>query len=137
MDKNKIRVILKEENKKPEVKEIDNQIGFIQKYVGGLIDMTSMPNMDGKVDIICNDNFLNDGSKPNVMIPEYNHVMGGNLIFCGYNPETGDSISLTDEQIEKVMKYIDKNKVENMDFGSAFLLMNAQRGKKMSMENEL
>lgn len=65
MNRDKIKVILKEENKKAEVKELSLDVHFLQGYVGGLIDMTSMPNMDGEVDIICNDNFLNNGSKPN------------------------------------------------------------------------
>lgn len=134
MNRDKIKVILKVENKKAEVKELSLDVHFLQGYVGGLIDMTSMPNMDGEVDIICNDNFLNNGSKPNVMLPEYNHVMGGNLVFAGYDPMTGDSISLTDKQIEKVMKYIDKNQVKNMDFASAFMLMKAQQRHEAESE---
>ena len=58
--------------------------------------------------------------------------MGGNLIFVGYNPEDGSSISLTDEQIEKVMDYIDKNQVQDMDFHEAF-----ERLQEKKVEAEL
>lgn len=124
---NKIRVILKEENKPARVEEIDNDIKFLQGFVGGMIDMTSMPGMNGEVDVICNDEFLYNGSLPNVMVPEYDHIMGGNLIFAGYDPEDGSSISLTDKQIDDVLKYIDKNKVENMDFDMAFCALQAKK----------
>lgn len=85
--------------------------------------MTSLPGTDGEVDIVCKDDFLFDGSQPNVMTPEYDHVMGGNLIFVGYNPEDGSSISLTDEQVEKVLDYVRENAVDGMDYASAFHLM--------------
>lgn len=129
---NKIKVVLKEENQPARVTEISNNLSCFQGFVGGLIDMTSVPGMEGKVDVICNDEFLFNGSSPNVMMPECDHIMGGNLIFVGYNPEDGSSISLTDEQIEKVIDYIDKNQVQDMDFHEAF-----ERLQEKKVEAEL
>lgn len=119
----KIRVVLKEAGSSAKVAEIDNTLESFQERVGGLIDMTSLPGTDGLVDIVCKDDFLFDGSQPNVMTPEYDHVMGGNLIFVGYNPEDGSSISLTDKQVEKVLDYVRENAVDGMDYASAFHLM--------------
>lgn len=129
MFQNVIKAVIKEENKEPKVIEIKNNVKEFQKRVGGLIDMTSVPGMEGQADIICNDDFLNNGSSPNVMLPEYDHVMGGCLIFVGYDPNTGASISLTEKQTEMIMAYIDKNKVDGMDFIDAFHAMEQRRAE--------
>ena len=63
------------------------------------------------------------------MLPEYDHVMGGCLIFVGYDPSTGASVSLTDNQAEKIMDYIGKNKVDGMDFLDAFHAMEQRRAE--------
>lgn len=126
---NVIKAVIKEENKEPKVVEIKNDLKEFQKRVGGLIDMTSVPGMEGQADIICNDDFLNNGSSPNIMLPEYDHVMGGCLIFVGYDPSTGASVSLTDNQTEKIMDYIGKNKVDGMDFLDAFHAMEQRRAE--------
>lgn len=127
--RNVIKAVIKEENKEPKVVEIKNDLKEFQKRVGGLIDMTSVPGMEGQADIICNDDFLNNGSSPNIMLPEYDHVMGGCLIFVGYDPSTGVSVSLTDNQTEKIMEYIGKNKVDGMDFLDAFHAMEQRRAE--------
>lgn len=132
----KIKVVIKEVDKKPVVEWISNIYSSFQSVVGGLIDRTSLPGTDGEVDIICNDNFLNNGSKANIYLIETNYVMGGNLIFCGYDKKTGDAISLTDRQIAKVMKYIEQNKVHDMKIIDAFFFMQSriQRMRKREIE---
>jgi len=118
----KIRVIIKEVDKEAEVKEIDNLADELQMIVGGLFDITTLPEGEN-IDIICNDNFISEGAQANFIMPEYNHVMGGNVVFAGYDPETGDTISLTDEQIKTVNEYLDHYNVKRMDLETAYYTM--------------
>lgn len=118
----KILVVVKEVDKKAEIKEISNDYKEFQERVGGLIDMTPMPGYND-IDIICNDEYLYNGSNANVMMPERDNVLCGNLIFAGFNEEDGSTVSLNANQIEAVMDYIDKNNVQNMDPATAYYLM--------------
>ncbi len=124
----KIRVILKEVDKPGVVTEIDDDIDTLQKIAGGpdgIIGMCSFP-IGENIDMIYADNYLNDGSKANFLMPEMKHIMGGTCIIAGYNPEDGGTISLNDEQIELASKYIEKNHVQKMDMQMAYFTMLAQ-----------
>lgn len=124
----KIRVILKKVDKPGVVTEIDNDIGTLQELAGGpdeMIGMCSFP-IGENIDMIYADNYLNDGSKANFLMPEMKHVMGGTCIIAGYNPEDGSTISLTDKQIELASKYLEKNHVQKMDMQMAYYTMLAQ-----------
>ena len=124
----KIRVILKEVDKPGVVTEIDNDIETLQELAGGpdeMIGMCSFP-LGENIDMIYADNYLNDGSKANFLMPEMKHIMGGTCIIAGYNPEDGSTISLTDEQIELASKYLEKNHVQKMDMQMAYYTMLAQ-----------
>lgn len=118
----KILVVVKEVDKKAEIKEISNDYKEFQERVGGLIDMTPMPGYND-IDIICNDEYLYNGSNANVMMPERDNVLCGNLIFAGFDEEDGSTVSLNANQIKSVMDYIDKNNVQNMDPATAYYLM--------------
>lgn len=131
-----IRVVMKDEGGEPYVTEIENDVHAFQDYVGGLIDMDTFPGMEDEVDIICNDDYLSNDSNPSVLLPEYDHIMGGNLIFAGYDPKDGSTISLTDKQIEKVMDYIQKNKVSETSYIAAYSILR-QRQKAMGAEKAL
>ncbi len=125
--KDKIKVVIKEVDKPAEIKEIPNDYKYFQGFVGGLIDMGSLPGHDD-IDFICNDEYLYNGSMANVMLPEHDNVLCGNVIFAGFNEEDGSTIGLTDEQINSVMEYIDHNKVFKMDPSMAYYAM---QDKKM------
>ncbi|MFR1524191.1 MAG: DUF3846 domain-containing protein [Bacilli bacterium] len=121
----KIRVILKEVDKPGVVTEIDDDIETLQELAGGpdrLIGMCSFP-IGENIDIIYADNYLNDGSKANFLMPEMKHIMGGTCIIAGYDPEDGGTISLTDEQIEIASEYLEKNHVQKMDMRMAYYTM--------------
>lgn len=124
--KDKIRVVIKEVDKPAEIKEIPNDYKEFQQTVGGLIDMTPLPGHDD-IDIICNDEYLYNGSMANVMMPERDNVLCGNVIFAGFNEEDGSTVSLTDEQVKSVMDYIDKNKVFRMDPAMAYYAMQEKK----------
>ena len=124
----KIRVILKEVDKPGVVTEIENDIGTLQELAGGpdeMIGMCSFP-IGENIDMIYADNYLNDGSKANFLMPEMKHIMGGTCIIAGYNPEDGSTISLTDKQIELASKYLEKNHVQKMGMQMAYYTMLAQ-----------
>lgn len=64
---------------------------------------------------------LMNGMSPNIVVPEWESVFPGPLIFAGYDPETGNTISLTNKQIDKVLNYINRNQVFNMSLDRAYL----------------
>jgi len=120
MSENKIKVIIKYPNKEAEVKEIDNDYKVLSNICEGLIDMVSLP-ADETIDIICNDEFLYNGMEANIVTPENEGVIAGPIILAGYDFETGDTISLTDEQIKTGLKYLKRNIVYNMTIERAYL----------------
>lgn len=122
MEEKDIKVIIKEVDKPAEIKIIPNKYEELSRIVDGMIDVVQLPGCEN-VDIFCNDEYLLNGSKANVMNPEYDNVFCGTIIFAGLNPDDGSTISLTDAQIEHAMKYIDKYKVNNMDVREAYFAM--------------
>lgn len=104
MEERKIRVVIKEVDKPCEVKEIPYGYKSFQQYVQGLYEIVEMPNHKN-IDIACNEEYLLNGMKANLVLPEHDNVLGGPLIFIGYEPKEGDSISLTDKQIEEVKEF--------------------------------
>jgi hypothetical protein len=110
-DRKDIRVIVKNPYEKAYVTTIKDDYKTITGIVHGVIDVTEFPGMEN-VDI-----FVNDEGKiiqmpgnfwlPNYVDHEYDDCVCGPCYIAGYDPDTGDSISLTDEQIDKCMKFID------------------------------
>lgn len=125
MEKNKIKVVVKEPNKPCEIKEIENDYKELQGIVEGLIDITTLPGRED-IDVICNDEYLYNGSLANVMMPERDNIFCGTIVFTGYNEEDGSSISLTDEQIDAVKKYIVQNEVRAMTLAEAYVYMKSK-----------
>lgn len=125
MEKNKIKVVVKEPNKPCEIKEIENDYKELQGIVEGLIDITTLPGRED-IDVICNDEYLYNGSLANVMMPERDNIFCGTIVFAGYNEEDGSSISLTDEQIDAVKKYIVQNEVRAMTLAEAYVYMKSK-----------
>lgn len=115
-----IRVVIKEPNKEPEVREIINSYRNISDICGGLIDFTYLPT-DESVDVILNDSSLMNGMEPNLVVPKVEGVWAGPLIFASNNPETGETASLSDEQVKKVLKYIERNQVFSMSLRGAYI----------------
>ena len=115
---NKVKVITKRPNKKPKVEDIENEYESLYNYVLGLIDYTYLPKRED-IDIIVNDSSLILGMDANIVLPEYEGVLAGPIIFSTHN-ENGDMVSLNDEQIDYILKYIDKNQVFNMSLERAF-----------------
>ncbi len=115
-----IRVVIKEPYKDPEIKTIKNDYKRISEYLGGMMDITEFP-LDETIDVMVNDESLLNGMDPNIIVPEIEGVWAGPIIFAGYEPETGESISLSDRQIEKVMEYIKENASRDQTLSEAYL----------------
>ena len=138
MKENKIKVVVKEVNKPCEVKEIDNDYKAFQGVVQGLYEITKMPNRED-IDIACNEEYLYNGMDANLIVPEQENVLGGPLIFMSYNAETGDSCSLTDEQITAVQGFVKTHEVRHLTIVEAYYAMKAAQafgGKKSVAEAE-
>ena len=106
-----IKVLIVEPNKEPILHLIKNDLDTLQEIVGGLIEIVSLPN---GIDIILNEEGKITGLPFNRMLPkeffETEDVLCGNLILASCNEETGETISLTDEQIEKDKEIFSLNK---------------------------
>jgi hypothetical protein len=114
-----IRVVTKLPNEEPKIVTMSNDYKTIASFCQGFIDMTELPKGEN-IDLICNDEFLMNGMETNIVMPEREQVFCGPLIFCGYDPETGDSVSLSDRQVEEVMKYCKRNMLHNMSLEGAY-----------------
>ncbi len=115
-----IRVVVKEPYKDPEIKTIKNDYKRMSEFLGGMMDITEFP-LDETIDVMVNDESLLNGMEPNVIVPEIEGVWAGPIIFAGYEPETGESISLNDRQIEKVLEYIKENVSRDQTISEAYL----------------
>lgn len=118
----KIKVVLKKPNEKAIVTVIDNEYEEFVNYCDGIIDITKHPTIDD-VNVVLNDMSLMKGMGPNIIVPESEEIFAGPLIFVGYDSDTGESISLTDEQVDNVLNYINRNQVFNMSIERAYLYL--------------
>ena len=100
--KEKIRCILVKVFEQPKVVEIENNLSTLQKYVGGLIDIVELEN---DVDIIINDEGKLLGLSPNLVLYEFRDIIVGDFLVVGQ--KNGETISLSEEKIEKYMKRFD------------------------------
>ena len=136
MKENKIRVVVKEVNQPCEVREINNDYKAFQGVVQGLYEITQMPNRED-IDIACNEEYLFNGMDANLVVPEHENVLGGPLIFMGFDAESGESLSLTDEQITAVQEFVSTHEVRFQSIAEAYYDMKAAQaigGKKSVAE---
>ena len=126
----KIVAVVKEPYKKAQVVNIDDDLKTLQKIVGGCIAAGDLPNME---DIygFCNDEGLLIGLEPNVYRPQWKDALFGPLVFVGAGDE-GESVSLTKEQVDAIMKYCEENSVKNF----AEMYTHIQTGFKHYKKNE-
>jgi hypothetical protein len=112
-DERFVRAVVKEQGEKPVVKMISTRLEKLQEAVRGWIEIVAAPFCDD-LDIIINEEgkFIEE-EKPNFFLPEYDDLIVGNAIFVGFDMETSDHVSVTDEQIASIMKYLKENEVTN------------------------
>lgn len=105
------KVIIKNPNHKAaiaEVKEIS--LNYLQAIVGGYIESVYIPQLENMpISCFCNEEGKLQGLDTNFPLVMCNgqvyDTVAGPVIFCGCD-EMGESIGLTDEQIERVMNYL-------------------------------
>ena len=108
MIENKLRCLLVEPYRLPEVIEINNTLEDKQKIVGGYIECAYLPN-DEEVVIICNEEGKINGLQLNRNIGH--DIIAGPFLIVGDDYENGDFKSLTDEQIMKYKIKFGKNSI--------------------------
>lgn len=100
--KEKIIKVIKINDNNVEVKKVENELHYLQKEVGGLIECFDIaPYMT----IICNEEGKIFNMTPNLSIVTNGRlveILCGPLIICKYN-EDGEFESLKEEEIEEIM----------------------------------
>ena len=105
----KLKGLLVAENKLPEVVEIPDTLKSLQELVGGYIEYCYMPKHEDVV-LICNEEGKINGMGPNRDIGH--DIIFGPFFVIGDNPDIGENISLTEEQISKWTKLFDEKSIE-------------------------
>ena len=88
--------------------QIENTLDGLRDIVGGWIEMPSISQKlsDNKISVIINEEGkLIDGLHPSMIATEIQDIIFGNVVFAGLS-RSGDTISLTDNQIEIVEKLL-------------------------------
>lgn len=119
MEQEGIRAIVKYPDQKPVEKTLKGGYKEISDICQGLIDISTLPD-DPSVTLIVNDVSLVNGMRPNIVMPEYRTVLCGPIVICGADLETGESVSLSKEQLEKAESYLRENEVHHMSLEGAY-----------------
>ena len=93
-----IKVVIIEPEKPPYVSSIKNDYKSMQSVVGGLIEYVAL---DGNTNFFCNDEVKLIGLQRNIKVN--GDIIAGTFFICG-DDGYGNSISLTDEQIDLYLK---------------------------------
>lgn len=114
----KIKVVIVEPEKNPYSKEIYNTLEAKQEIVGGLIQcVPSYFSNDISYDFIMNDEGKLMGLPLNRFIWDKQDLVAGNLIIAKADEETGEFVSLTEDEVSFIKERIEKDcpKVTPMD----------------------
>lgn len=98
MKNRKIKIVISEPGKMPEVKEIEHTLEAMQSIVGGYVECIALPH---NIDVWLNEEGL-------LMNLPFNRYVGGvpvvGTIFAASRNNAGDTLSLSDKQITSVMQ---------------------------------
>ena len=103
----KIKVLYKKPYEPLEAVEIEDTYECIRDMIGGYIEFIDIPTVEG-VEVILDEEGKLKGLDPNFDLPEYFDTIVGPALIVGSDDE-GGTISLTKEQIMKVIDYIHEN----------------------------
>lgn len=104
-----MRAVLKKVGYSPRVIEIEDKWEVYRDLVDGWIEMIHMP-FDDNVICVCNEEGKLVGKPANLIVPEYEDIFVGDLVFVADNGD-GTECSLTDEQIGEIETYIKEHEV--------------------------
>lgn len=102
-------IVFKEPYKDPVVMQIENSLEAEQKEVKGNIQVL---NVEDDICIICNEEAFLKDEKPNIIHGKYGTIFG-NIFVIGANIETGEFVSLAEEQAEKYIKELKEMAIKN------------------------
>ena len=100
-----IKIMIKEPNKEPYIKEIEDTLENLQAIVGGLIDCVEMPGVRN-VDIYFDDEGLLKHKPGNIWLAGTGDCIKGTCYMVGFDPKEGENISLTYTQIKQCERYV-------------------------------
>jgi len=105
-----VKVIIKEPYKQARVEEIEYTPTALQGIVKGIYNILPFPSNEEDVDLITNDDAqLIDGFGKNIKIKD--SFIAGVIVACGFGKD-GMPKSLNDEQISRIMDYMNENSIE-------------------------
>jgi hypothetical protein len=106
MNDDSITVVVKRVGEPAKAETIKDDFRVLQEIVGGVFQMPSMPGMKN-VNLVCNDVGKLENLPANIYWGD-DDIICGNCLIIGHDDE-GESISLTPEQIERALKYMNEN----------------------------
>jgi hypothetical protein len=95
-----IKVLVKEPDHPPYVKEIENELPNMKAIVEGYIEFVTLSRT---ASLVCNEEGKLLGLPINVSLYEIDDIICGNFFICSVDNE-GETISLSDADIEKYTK---------------------------------
>lgn len=99
----------------PEIHTGPLELKMMQEFVKGYIEIVDLNPFEEPADITVSI-VINEEGKLNHMQPNchwFGDVLVGPIIFTAYENENGESVTLTDEMIERVNKFIKENQIKN------------------------
>jgi hypothetical protein len=110
-------IVYKEAGKRPEIREVPIlNLEPMQKMVGGHIEMIYFPVGDKEYDMFLNEEGKLEGLDPNLQFPRDTVV--GNIFLCTADDE-GQSIGITQEEAEAIVKELEKFHITHIPPGVA------------------
>jgi len=106
----KIKVIIKEPFKDPRIEEIEYNNATMQDIVKGSLYFLPFPTLT-EVDMVVNDDAEMENQDHNVRMPHENDIAYGTIVACSFGTNN-KAQTLSDEQINKIMKYLKENSIE-------------------------
>lgn len=91
-----MRIVVKQPDRMPEVREVENELHVFQDIVGGYIQCV---NVVDNIICVCNEEGKLIGLNPNFIFN--NDMIVGSVFFCAVKDDDFDS--LTDEQVKIIM----------------------------------
>lgn len=130
-----VKVLIKEPGKEPYEKEIEDTLDNLQEIVGGYIECVEMPGVKN-VDLYVNEEGKLNKLPGNFLLPEYEDCACGTVYMVGFDPETGENVSITDNQIKKCKKYIKTYELpKSLDLYKDFQILKAYMTKRYEIQN--
>lgn len=106
----KITVLVKRVGQPPSIEEIGNDFHTMRDIVGGAIGMTLIEEIP-RATITYNDTGLLDNLPPNITWGD--GFIAGNIVIAGN--QYGETVSLTEEQLNKAIDFIIQNDIKQYD----------------------